>query len=62
MTVTDKRGVAQLTFSWVGFLLGVVNPVTHTMGFQVLKKILEKKFGAYYFFVLPLAGWVGMSM
>jgi hypothetical protein len=32
------------------------------MGFQVLKKNFGKKFGSVAFFVLPLAGWVGMSI
>jgi hypothetical protein len=32
------------------------------MGFQVLKKNFGKKFGVLRFFVLPLAGWVGMSI
>jgi len=29
---------------------------------MILKKILKKKFGGVAFFVLPLAGWVGMSI
>jgi hypothetical protein len=27
-----------------------------------LKKFLKKKVGGFAFFVLPLAGWVGMSI
>jgi len=40
----------------------VVNIPTHTGGFAILKKIFGKKIGVLRFFVLPLAGWVGMSI
>jgi hypothetical protein len=46
---------------WGGQLEGVNTPI-HIKGFTILKKILEKKFGGVAFFVLPLAGWVGMSI
>jgi hypothetical protein len=31
-------------------------------GITILKKIFEKKFGEYKNYILPLAGWVGMSI
>jgi hypothetical protein len=40
----------------------MVSNATYTIGFQILKKIFEKKFGGYAKYVLPLAGWVGMSI
>jgi hypothetical protein len=37
------------------------NSYTHR-GYCYLEKNFEKKFGGNMFYVLPLAGWVGMSM
>jgi hypothetical protein len=34
----------------------MVSTATYTIGFQILKKIFEKKFGEYKNYVLPLAG------
>jgi len=46
---------------WGSWLEGVYT-ATHTIGFALPEKIFEKKFGGYIFYVLPLAGWVGMSI
>jgi len=46
---------------WGGQLEGVNTPI-HIKGFTILKKIFGKKIGVLRFFVLPLAGRVGMSI
>jgi hypothetical protein len=38
----------------------VVNLPTYIKGFQVLKKILEKIFGGYKKYVIPLGWWLGL--
>jgi hypothetical protein len=44
---------------WGGWLEWVSLP-TYTTGFPILKKILEKKFGIYKIYVIPLGWWLGL--
>jgi len=52
-------GVPQPLKMYGGSWYGVVNTPTHTGGFMILKKILEKNLvDIYFMFYLWLGGWV----
>jgi len=62
MSCIISGGMTQPLKMYGGFWYGMVLIATYTIGFPIWEKIFEKKFGGYIFYVLPLAGWVGMSI
>jgi len=56
-------GGATPTFQIMRGVVGGRGLQSHTHnGFHHYEKNFGKKFGGYIFYVLPLAGWVGMSI
>ena len=58
----DIKVVSEKEIQLINKQFRQIDKPTDVLSFPIWEKKIEKKFGAYYFFVLPLAGWVGMSI